>query len=222
MRSLPTRLQALSATRLWLERLVIGLSLCPWARPVAERPGALRLVHTAACERDALGECILGELHALASPAAGSEPGHETTLVVAPGCWPDDFDSFYTFVSDMDEVLREDGLDDAFQLVSFHPHFRFERDDDDDGDGEQDGGEISLIRDRDLVATRRATDPGDFVNRSPYPTIHLLRQSSVTAAVAADPERAEELPFVNQQRLSELGVSALERKLRSCSCDELG
>ena len=78
---------------------------------------------------------------------------------------------------------------EAYQLVAFHPHFRFE-------------GEAS-------------SDASNFVNRAPHPALHLLRQASVTAAVEAQPELAEELPQANAQKLRSLGAAEMMRRVRA-------
>ena len=80
-------------------------------------------------------------------------------------------------VVDFEAFLQEVGLDDEFQVVGFHPQHVF-------------GGE-------------EPTDPGNFVNRSPYPMIHILRQESVTDAVETSPI-AGSVPSSNQALLRQL------------------
>ena len=56
-------------------------------------------------------------------------------------------------------------------------------------------------------------DAGNFVNRSPHPALHLLRQQSVTAAIDAQPELAEEVPQVNAERMRSIGVESMAQLL---------
>ena len=169
------------ATRLWVERVVIGLSLCPWVRPVHDR-AALRFTQTNSADTEGLFACLLNEMDSLSSRST-----HETVIVVAPQAFPDDFVAFNDFVQDVEEWLREQRLDSTFQLVGFHPHFTF--------------------------AGESYDDAGNFVNRSPAPAFHLLRQDDVTKAVDSSPT-ALEVPQVNQKLLRELGTERLRTLVR--------
>lgn len=182
---------ALAATRLWVERVVIGLSLCPWARPVHERD-ALRFVHVEAATSDALLDCFVQEVDLLSMPT----PRHETTLIVAPNAFMNDFVGFYEFVQiDCQEHLQQRNLDESFQVVSFHPLFTF-------------AGESS-------------EDVSNFVNRSPFTTLHILRQTAVNEAIEAAPQIAEELPSVNLERMHRLGAAKMLRLLSGALEDGL-
>ena len=133
-------------------------------------------------------ECLRAEMDLLSS----CKTEHETTIVVAPHAFPLDFIAFNEFVQDVDDFLHEERLDEQFQLVGFHPHFRF--------------------------AGEEPDDPGNYVNRSPIPAFHLLRQEDVTKAVDSSPTSLE-VPVVNQERLRELGASRLRELLRDCEDD---
>jgi len=170
---------AVAATKLWFERVVIGLSLCPWARPVHERR-AVRFTHArhGPGDADGLVSTIWHEISLLAS--LGS---HETTVVVAPRAWPDDFVAFYEFVQDAEDLLRANQLHEQYQLVAFHPRFVF-------------GGEES-------------EDASNFVNRSPHPSVHILRQADVTAAIDSYPRDTLDVPTINQRQCRRLGSKHL-------------
>jgi hypothetical protein len=174
------------ATRLWLERVVIGLSLCPWAKPVHER-GGVKYAHTRTEVPDTLFDCVLKELDLLSAGDA------ETTLVVASQAFQDDFLSFNHFVQDVEEYLRQEALDDKFQVVGFHPRFQF--------------------------ADEDASDASNFVNRSPYPAIHLLRQEQISESIDAQPKLAESVPFSNQRMLRKLGAEHMARLLAGVKRD---
>ena len=159
------------------------MSLCPWAKPVHDR-AALRFVHTEAACTESLFAGVLHEMNLLSSP----ECDWETTILVAPDAFPADFPEFNNFVLDCEEWLREEELDEQFQLVAFHPEFAF--------------------------AGEEPTDAGNFVNRSPHPALHLLRQDDVTAAIDAS-EAALELPMANAKRLREIGAERMARELEA-------
>ena len=85
----------------------------------------------------------------------------DTTLLIAPNALPDFLD-FNDFLADCDEVLQDLELDGVLQVADFHPHYQF-------GGIEPD-------------------DMGNFTNRAPYPTLHLLREASIDKAVEAYPD----------------------------------
>ena len=177
----------ISTTRLWLERVVIGLSLCPWAAPVHERSG-VRIVSTSASSTEDLCASLWKEIRTLSDDVNSGRPT-ETTIMVAPHAFPDDFLSFNDFMGDAEALLQQEELDEDFQLVAFHPHFRFAGEDPDDA--------------------------SNYVNRSPHPAVHILTQDSVTAAVEKQPSLAGQTPLNNQRLCRELGVRKLSGMLES-------
>jgi len=87
----------------------------------------------------------------------------DTTLIVHPTLFADFLD-FNDFLDLADRVIDEHGLEGVIQIASFHPQFQFE------------GTEPE--------------DMGNYTNRAPYATLHLLREDSVERAVdgLADPD----------------------------------
>jgi len=111
---------ALTETRAWLERAVIGLNLCPFVRAVHAR----NQVHYAVSEAtdvDSLVVALREELHALND----SDPAvRETTLLIHPYVLGDFLD-FNDFLGVADQVLLRSGLEGILQIASFHPQFQF-------------------------------------------------------------------------------------------------
>jgi uncharacterized protein len=168
-------------TRRWLERAVIGLNLCPFAKAVHAK-GQVHFAVSAASEpADVLTE--LGqELDAL---AALDPSVRDTTLLIVPGCLHDFLD-FNDFLDPAERLLRKRRLEGVIQIASFHPRFRFE------GTEEE--------------------DVTNFTNRTPYPTLHLLREDSIARAVEAypDPAAIYEANIETLRRLGVAGWQALE------------
>lgn len=152
-------MNALEATRDWLERAVIGLNLCPFAKAVHLKE-QIRWVESAATDAEALLGDLVRELQVL---AAADPEAIETTVLVHPRALQD-FDDYNDFLDVVDAALDALGLAGALQVASFHPSYRFEGTD--------------------------ADDITNCTNRSPYPTLHLLRESSIERAVAAFPDAA--------------------------------
>lgn len=160
-------------TRRWLERAVIGLNLCPFAKSVHVK-GQVHCAVSAATDGPALRDDLLRELRDLAA----ADPGvRDTTLLVAPEAFPDFLD-FNDFLAQAEAALAELDLEGIIQIAPFHPRFVF--------------------------AGTRDDDITNCTNRSPYPTLHLIRESSIDRAVQAFPE-AEAIYEVNMATLERLG-----------------
>ncbi|MHB1197969.1 MAG: DUF1415 domain-containing protein [Polaromonas sp.] len=113
--------EVLTQTRLWLEKAVIGLNLCPFAKAVYVK-NQVRLVVSHARHADDLLEELDGELDLLvATPASETD----TTLLIHPTLF-DDFLDFNDFLGVAEGVVNEHGLDGVVQLASFHPRFQFD------------------------------------------------------------------------------------------------
>jgi hypothetical protein len=160
-------------TRNWLERAVIGLNLCPFAKAVHVKEQIHYCVSAATTPRELLDD-LAKEIDALVAMDATAR---ETTLLIAPGCLHD-FMEFNIFLPSADRLIRKRGLEGVIQLASFHPGYQFEGTD--------------------------ADDITNCTNRSPYPTLHLLREESIARAVEAFPQ-PEAIYEANMETLHRLG-----------------
>jgi uncharacterized protein len=108
-------------TQRWLERAVIGLNLCPFAKAVHVKRQIHYAVSAATSPQQVLDD-LAGELDALlaADPAA-----RETTLLIVPSCLAD-FLEFNDLLVRGNRLLRKRGLEGVIQLASFHPDYQFE------------------------------------------------------------------------------------------------
>jgi uncharacterized protein len=142
--------------------------------------GQVRTVISEAEDTDAL----LAELQAELQHLATVDPEQtDTTLLVHPRVLGDFLD-FNDFLDVADMALRQLGLDGTLQIASFHPQFQF--------------------------AGTEADDVSNYTNRSPWPTLHLIRESSIDRAVAAFPE-AEAIYERNIETLERLGLDGWQR-----------
>ena len=113
--------QVLTQTRHWLEKAVIGLNLCPFAKAVYVK-NQVRLVVSHARHADDLLEELDRELDLLvATPAEEID----TTLLIHATLF-DDFLDFNDFLEVAEGVVDEHGLEGVVQLASFHPKFQFD------------------------------------------------------------------------------------------------
>ena len=142
--------------------------------------GQIRWVESSATDVQGLMSDLVHELQLL---AAADPEAVDTTLLVHPQVLGDFLD-YNDFLDLADAALEELGLIGALQIASFHPQYQFE-----------------------------GTEPDDvenLSNRSPHPTLHLLREDSVERAVASFPE-AEMIYERNIQSLRALGAEGWER-----------
>jgi uncharacterized protein len=116
----PGRDAAIAETRAWVERAVIGLNLCPFAK-APQSKGRVRYAVSEATEPDALRRDLLDELRLLAQTPAERI---ETTLLIAPHVLQD-FDDYNAFLTEADGAVAELRLRGVMQIASFHPQYRF-------------------------------------------------------------------------------------------------
>ena len=110
----------LSATRRWLERAVIGLNLCPFAKSVFVKK-QIRYALTAAQTADEL----LAELDNELALLAATEPEQlDTTLLIHPQAM-NDFLDYHFFLAEVDALIRNRGYAGVFQVASLHPQYEF-------------------------------------------------------------------------------------------------
>ncbi len=110
----------IAATRHWLEKAVIGLELCPFAKAV-HREQRIRYAVSPATAPAALLAALLDELELLTT----TDPGEiETTLLIHPWALAD-FPQFNDFLAVAEAAVEDLGLAATIQVASFHPRYQF-------------------------------------------------------------------------------------------------
>lgn len=107
----------------------------------------------------------------------------ETTLFIEPVLFQS-FDEFLNIVELSEQILVENQAIGIIQIAPFHPKFQF--------------------------ADTDADDISNYTNRSPYPTLHLIRESSIDQAVAAFPDAAQ-IYQRNIALLQQMGINGWEK-----------
>ena len=104
----------------WLERAVIGLNLCPFAKGVHVKNQIHYVVaHTeVAQDMQAVLRQELADLNAVAADV------RDTTLLILPHCFADFLD-FNDFLQEAEALLESMDLEGILQIASFHPQFQF-------------------------------------------------------------------------------------------------
>ena len=121
--------QVEAGVRRWLERAVIGLNLCPFAKAVVVKQQVRLVISDASTERALLEE--LGEELALLRDTPADEI--DTTLLVHPQVLGDFLD-YNDFLGDADALVEAMDLDGVLQVASFHPQYQFAGSEPDDAD----------------------------------------------------------------------------------------
>ena len=112
--------QVQAETRAWVERAVIGLNLCPFAK-APQAKGLVRYALSTATESEALMADLVAELQRLAE----SPPDRlETTLLIHPRVLTD-FEDFNDFLDLAEAAVQALELEGVIQVASFHPDYRF-------------------------------------------------------------------------------------------------
>lgn len=119
--------EVIAATREWIEKAVIGLNLCPFAKSVYVK-NQVRIVVSSARHIDGFLEDLDRELDHLAEV---DPEVTDTTLLIHPTLFPD-FLVFNDFLDVADNVLADHELEGVVQIAPFHPDFVFEGEDEAD------------------------------------------------------------------------------------------
>jgi len=117
-----------------------------------------------------------------------SESDIETTLLIYANAFKV-FDDYLDFLALAEELLIDQGYEGIYQLASFHPNYCF------------DGASLD--------------DPANYTNRSPYPMLHLLRETSIERAVSSYPD-VENIPQRNIALTRQLGLDKVKTLLAAC------
>ena len=117
-----------------------------------------------------------------------SKPEVETTLVIFPEYF-NDFDDYLDFVDLCRALLEDQGYTGTYQIATFHPDYCF----DDSID----------------------SDPANYTNRSPYPMLHIIRETSLERALQNYPQ-PENIPKRNIEYARSQGQAKMQALLDAC------
>jgi len=183
----------IAQTRAWVERAVIGLNLCPFAK-APQVKGLVRYAVSPARDLPGLLTALVEELNRLAEAPSGDI---ETTLLIHP--WVlNDFADYNDFLELAEAAVEELDLTGVLQVATFHPQYQF--------------------------ADSQPGDIANATNRSPYPTLHLLREESITRAVDAigDAQDIYGANIATLERLGERGWDALQQQCYDDAAEATG
>jgi hypothetical protein len=131
-------------------------------------------------------QCLLSLM--LECDRLDTDPDIETTLLIYADAFVE-FDDFLDFIEIAETLLIEQGYEGTYQLASFHPEYCFQ--------------------------DTKPDDAANYTNRSPYPMLHLLRETSLELAIASHPD-PESIPEHNIELTRKLGLAKMQALLAAC------
>lgn len=172
----------IAETRAWVERAVIGLNLCPFAK-APQVKGQVRYVASEARDAEALLADLVDELNRLAETPADRI---ETTLLVHPRVL-NDFLDFLDFLDLAENAVVELELDGVIQIASFHPHYRFAGSADDDlanATNQSPYPTLHLLREESIDRAVAAFPHAEVIFEANIATLHGLGSEGWAALLA--------------------------------------
>ena len=167
----------------WVQRVVIGLKLCPFAdKPLKEGKMFLHVVQDE--ELEAIVSHVLEECHERKYSAG-------TSLMICPFLFPADYRKFlvvYNIITA--DLLVQYGFSEDVQIAPFHPLFEFD--------------ECSSSA---STSSRSNNGIENYVNRSPYPILHIIRTADVHEAAVSLDKDSSRVWKRNGQLLEEMAAS---------------
>ncbi len=176
-----TSQQIVQKTKNWLDEIVIGLELCPFADKVVKNNS----IDYTVVDNDDLEQ----HLHSLADgfKKLDEQTEIETSLIIFPNAYKK-FEDYLELLLLSNLLLEDLNYIGTYQLASFHPDYRFDETEEDDA--------------------------SNFSNRSPYPMLHILRESSVELAIMHY-ENIDDVPEQNIQKLKKIGFEKMQSTLQN-------
>jgi len=176
---MPTNDTIIKQTKAWLEQVVIGLQLCPFA----EHPFSNNKIEYIVCNETDTEQKLLVLINALTQLDDNQQI--ETSLII----FSDprlNFDNYLDLLELANALMDEYDYSGTYQLASFHPDYQFEGSSPDDA--------------------------SNYTNRSPYPMLHCLRESSVEKALQTF-SQPEDIPQKNIECTRALGTEHMQHQL---------
>lgn len=120
--------------------------------------------------------------------AMDDDKDKETSLLIFPKTLSN-FEDYLDLVEIATQLMAKQGYEGIYQLASFHPQYCF--------------------------SGTKVDDPSNYTNRSPYPMLHILRESSIEKALESFPN-PENIPDRNIQLTTDLGLKVMKNLLQKC------
>lgn len=154
-------------TRKWVEDVVVGYNLCPFAKRELVRD-RVRFVVTEADNEDSLLQALQAELRRL-----DDEPDVETTLLIHPDALQD-FAAYNEFLDAADGLLAYLNMEGVYQIASFHPDYQFADTNPDDAENYTNRSPFPMLHVLREASLETAIDNHPDVDGIPQRNIELM------------------------------------------------
>ena len=180
-----TNQTVIQQTKNWVEKIVIGLNLCPFASQPFHNDAIEYIVNTGDSIEQHLQQ--LADCFARLDARSNTRADIETSLLIYPDAYQT-FDNYLDLLDIANQLLEDLHYTGIYQLASFHPYYRF--------------------------AGSTENDASNFSNRSPHPMLHVIRESSLEKAISNYPN-IEQVPENNIKKLREIGYKEMQTKFKN-------
>lgn len=172
--------KAVTATKHWIEQVIIGLNFCPFAKKEFVNNTIHYHIHTSDSLQAAVEDLANQCLYLLNNPEI------ETTLFICNQGF-EHFECYLDLLDYANDMIISNKYEGIFQLASFHPEYVFEGESKDDA--------------------------SNATNRSPLPTIHIIREQSMEKVLAVY-KNPENIPINNIALAREKGMEYFKNFMR--------
>jgi uncharacterized protein len=180
----------ITQTKAWVETVVIGLNLCPFAQHVSKKGGIEYTV------MPNIGNTHPAQIKAAVLEAFEQQVQRLDTvssidtilLIVSEGL--SDFQTYLDVLYAAEDWLEDHDYAGVYQVASFHPDYQFAGED--------------------------PADPSNYTNRSPYPMLHVLREAQITEALTFYTGDPEEIPERNMALTRQMGLAQMQALRAAC------
>ena len=176
--------QVIEQTKKWIQDVVIGCNLCPFAAAVVKKQSVFYTVR----EDKATSIAIVLRLLENAFNNLDTDESIETGFLIFPAAFKN-FMDYLQLLQEAERFLKHKKYNGIYQIASFHPLYCFS------GSAEN--------------------DAANYTNRSPYPMLHLLRESSIDKALEHYPQ-PDEIPIRNIAFARNKGLAYMKMLRDAC------
>ena len=166
----------IARTQKWVEKTVIGLNLCPFAK-AAQSKNQIRYTVSSAQDTDALLLDLISELRYVSKIEADVT---DTSILIHPGVLTD-FMDYNDFLDVTEAALIEMKLEGILQIASFHPDYQFEGTEIQDPENYTNRSPYPMLHILREASVAKAIDSYGDVSKIPERNIELLRNMDAAA-----------------------------------------
>lgn len=182
--------KVIKQTKNWISSVIVAFEFCPFAQRELDRDSIFYKVATEGLPDSGKDTWMTTALELFMTECfrLDTKPEIETSFLIFSSQFSD-FPFFLEFIELANELLVAQHFEGVYQIASFHPDYCF--------------------------AESSQDDASNFTNRSPYPMLHLLRESSL-ARVLVNYPHPENIPLHNIEKSREIGGTVFQKLLDDC------